>query len=54
LVLALTPAETDQLREELTATLIKFRDLRPADAGPAQDVRDIFVFAHAFPMSTTP
>ncbi|MFJ8207528.1 ArsR/SmtB family transcription factor [Micromonospora chalcea] len=51
MVLELSRTEVDLLREELTQTLLRFRDRQPQAAEPAQDdTRSIFVFIHAFPM----
>ena len=51
MVLDLTRAEVDLLREELTQTLLRFRDRQRATAGRSEvDSRSMFVFVHAFPM----
>ncbi|MEV0733440.1 helix-turn-helix domain-containing protein [Polymorphospora sp. NPDC050346] len=52
MILTLTAAEANLLREELSATLLKFRNQRPPASEPdaaAPGARDIFVFIHAFP-----
>ncbi|MEV0878623.1 winged helix-turn-helix domain-containing protein [Micromonospora echinofusca] len=54
MVLNLSRAEVDLLREQLTEVLLRFRDKsRPTDsAAPAAEeaTRSMFVFVHAFPM----
>lgn len=52
MILELTDAELDELREEMTAVLLRFRD-RPRSSDPdtpAAPTGRVFALAHAFPM----